>query len=113
MKPKDREEMPLIGERLRTARIKAGIGQDEAAEAAGVARTTVANWEAGRNLPCLIQLGRLCTLYGTTERRIVRGTSLFSLTAEEGRELLALTVNATASLKRKVDLLLALSIAVS
>lgn len=41
----------VLGQRIRSARNRAGLALEDLAEAVGVPRETVANWESGRNIP--------------------------------------------------------------
>lgn len=49
---------------LKAARINAGLTQEQVREKTGVARSTLKNWENGKNLPRLDKLQKVCTLYG-------------------------------------------------
>lgn len=80
---KDKERMTAIGERLRVAREKSGASQDEAAQAASVARSTVSNWESGRNLPCLVQFSDLMAHYGVSPFAVLFGRPMFVISAED------------------------------
>lgn len=56
----------LSREKLREAREATGLSQVEAAEAAGIARATLQNAEAGKFTPRADALARLAALYGVT-----------------------------------------------
>lgn len=53
-----------IGERLRKARLRAGLKQKQVAEKLGCAATSITNWENGKVLPSMEVLEQLCGLYG-------------------------------------------------
>lgn len=50
----------IIGERIRKARLDAGLSQAELAEANGQLRTSISNIESGRQRPSLHLLYQLC-----------------------------------------------------
>lgn len=51
-----------LGEKLRTARTKAGLTQEQVAEQLGVSRQTVSNWENNRTYPDIVSVVRLSSL---------------------------------------------------
>ncbi|WP_071644850.1 helix-turn-helix domain-containing protein [Microbacterium sp. AR7-10] len=53
-----------IADRIRRARLLAGVDQDDVAAACGVARPTVSAWETGRTEPKFSSLVRLARLTG-------------------------------------------------
>lgn len=58
---------------FKTARIKAGLKQGEAAERIGVSRISVYNWERGRGIPNgREQLMRVAAIYGVTVDELFR-----------------------------------------
>lgn len=65
-----------VGERLRLAREGAGLKQAEAAEAIGVARTTVVAIEKGQRKVRMNELQQLARLYGTTVNGLLRQESV-------------------------------------
>lgn len=52
-----------IGQKLKTARSQAGLTQETAAEAVGVSRQTISNWENNRSYPDIVSVLRLSDLY--------------------------------------------------
>lgn len=52
-----------IGERLRDARIRAGLTSEKAADLAGVSPNSVLNWEKGKSTPTIVVLLKLCEAY--------------------------------------------------
>lgn len=101
-------EMALIGRRLKEARQRSRVKQEEAAQAVSTTRTTISNWEAGRNLPCLVQFRGLLALYGETGYHILFGDNPFEITKEEAAELSQLARTASPGLRRRIDVLLTL-----
>ncbi len=52
-----------IGSMLKTARSEAGMTQEQAAEALGVSRQTISNWETGKTYPDIESVIRMSDLY--------------------------------------------------
>lgn len=52
--------------RLREARERAGLDQEEVAQGIGVARTTIIRWESGKGEPQMSQVKKLANLYGVS-----------------------------------------------
>lgn len=55
---------------LKAARINAGFTQEQVKEKTGIARSTLTNWESGRNLPRSDKLKQICELYGISIEEI-------------------------------------------
>ena len=53
--------MPSIS--LAAARVNANMTQDEVAKAMNVSKSTIINWEKGRNSPKYSQMVKLCEIY--------------------------------------------------
>lgn len=53
-----------LSQKLKEARVKAGMKQEELAHQLGVSRQTVSNWENGRSLPDIASMVKLSGLYG-------------------------------------------------
>lgn len=97
--------MKQIGRRLKAARERAGLTQEDAADHMGVRRSTVANWEAARHLPSLVQFRQLLTLYAASPYMILYGkASPMSLLPEEQDELMSAVRHASVSLRLKVSM---------
>lgn len=62
-----------IGDKLRKARQSLGQTQEQVAEAVGVSRQTVSNWETGRSLPDVLSVIRLSDLYGVSLDQLLKG----------------------------------------
>ena len=52
-----------LGEKLRNARKERGLSQEQAAEALGVSRQTISNWETGKTYPDILCAIRMSDLY--------------------------------------------------
>lgn len=55
-----------IGEKLRRARAKAELTQEAVANAIGVSRQSISNWETGKFLPDIVSVIRLSDLYSVS-----------------------------------------------
>ena len=55
-----------------SAREKAGMTQNEVAQALGVNQSAVSFWESGRNQPRAKQMVKLAKLYGVTVDELLR-----------------------------------------
>ena len=56
----------VVGKRLKAARSKAGMTQEEAARAADCTQESIANYEAGNRLPRLEIAVRLAKIYSVS-----------------------------------------------
>lgn len=96
-----------IGAIIRNARNNAKLSQEQAAEALGVSRQTVSNWETGKSYPDIISVIRMSDLYSV---------SLDSLLKEEDsvkqtyKEYLEESTNTVKSNERKSKLILTLTV---
>ena len=64
-----------ISEKLKDARQKAGMTQDQVAEKIMVSRVTISNWENGKSLPDIVSLIGLSDLYSISLDELVKGDS--------------------------------------
>ena len=64
-----------ISEKLREARQKAGMTQDQVAEKIMVSRVTISHWENGKSLPDIVSLISLSDLYSISLDELVKGDS--------------------------------------
>ena len=94
-----------IGAVIRKARIERKLTQEQAAEALGVSRQTVSNWENGKSFPDIVSVLRMSELYAV---------SLDALLKEEEsvnnsyRDYLAESTDTVKSRERQAKLLLTL-----
>ncbi|WP_461214486.1 helix-turn-helix transcriptional regulator [Lacticaseibacillus sp. GG6-2] len=63
----------IIGEQLKSARIKSGRSQESLAEFLGVSRQTISNWETSRSYPDIERVMRLADLYHLSLDEMLRG----------------------------------------
>ena len=64
-----------ISEKLKEARQKSGMSQDQVAEKIMVSRVTVSHWENGKSLPDIVSLISLSDLYSISLDELVKGDS--------------------------------------
>ncbi len=64
-----------ISEKLKEARQKAGMTQDQVAEKIMVSRVTVSHWENGKSLPDIVSLISLSDLYSISLDELLKGDS--------------------------------------
>ena len=62
-----------IEKRLKDARVKAGLTQEQVAEKAMVSRQTISNWENGKSLPDIISIMNLSDLYQISLDELLKG----------------------------------------
>lgn len=55
-----------IGALIKNARNQTGMTQEQAAEALGVSRQTISNWETGKSYPDVVSVIRMSDLYGVS-----------------------------------------------
>ena len=55
-----------IGSKIKNARNRASLTQEQAAEALGVSRQTVSNWETGKSYPDIISVIKMSDLYSVS-----------------------------------------------
>lgn len=60
----ERETIPGLADKLRTARETAGLSQQQAAEASGMYQATIARYETDERVPTLGALYKLAEAYG-------------------------------------------------
>lgn len=63
-----------IGNQLQKARADAGLTQEQVAEALGISRQTLSNWETGKTSPDIKSVVALSELYGVSLDRLGKGT---------------------------------------
>ena len=61
-----------IGGKLRQARTQAQLTQEQAAEALGVSRQTISNWETEKTYPDIISVVRMSDLYAVSLDRLLK-----------------------------------------
>lgn len=61
-----------LGEKLRNARKERGLSQEQAAEALGVSRQTISNWETGKTYPDILSAIGMSDLYSVSMDRLLK-----------------------------------------
>lgn len=69
------DELKIIGNRLRAARLALGLTQKELYEPLGVKAATWNHWESGKRLPDPLMMAKLKELHGITTDWIYAGDS--------------------------------------
>ena len=87
-----------ISEKLKEARQKSGMTQDQVAEKIMVSRVTVSHWENGKSLPDIVSLISLSDLYSISLDELVKGDSKMTekvkkdaKVADDNRRLIGIT----------------------
>ena len=95
-----------IGSIIKNARNEAGLSQEQSAEALGVSRQTVSNWETGKTYPDIISVIRMSDLYGISLDRLLKEESSMN---QSYRSYLEESTNTVKSNERKSILALVLT----
>lgn len=67
-----------IGSKIKQARINADLTQEQAAEALGVSRQTISNWENERTYPDIISVVNMSDLYRVSLDHLLKGETSMS-----------------------------------
>ena len=59
--------------KLKEARTRAGLIQEEAAERISVSRQTISNWENGKSLPDIVSVMKMSDLYQVSFDELLKG----------------------------------------
>ncbi len=62
-----------IGKKLKAARAKFGLTQEQAAEKLYVTRQTVSNWENEKSYPDIVSIVKISELYGVSLDELLKG----------------------------------------
>lgn len=82
------ERDKLVGERIKAARQAAGLTQWQLAEAVGVSRSAVAQWETGRTGQVGINLSRIGAIVGVPAGELLEGTKSDASAADVAEQAL-------------------------
>ena len=96
-----------IGTIIRKARNEAKLSQEQAAEALGVSRQTISNWENGKSYPDIISVIRMSDLYSVSLDHLLKEESSMKQTY---KEYLEESTNIVKSNERKSKLVLVLTV---
>lgn len=93
-----------IGSILKSARGAAKLSQEQAAEALGVSRQTISNWETGKSYPDILSVIKMSDLYSLSLDQLLKeGTSM----NPNYQEYLENSTNTVRSNEKKSQLILA------
>lgn len=62
-----------IGAKIKNARIQSGLTQEQAAEALGVSRQTISNWENKKTYPDIVSVVKMSDLYHVSLDHLLKG----------------------------------------
>lgn len=103
-----RVERVTIGRRLKGVRERAHIGIADAAASLGVQPLAIERWERGAALPSLVEFKAVLELYGVAACDVLFESNPYTLSAEEASELSQHAKGFSATLRVRVDCLLAM-----
>lgn len=103
-----KSERAKVGARLRAARERAHVTVEDAAASAEVQPLAIQKWERGTSLPSLLELRALLQTYGCMACDILFDMNPWTITSEQGAELIRASRDLSPGLRAKVDLLLAM-----
>ena len=95
-----------IGSIIRNARSDAKLSQEQAAEALGVSRQTISNWETGKTYPDIISVIRMSDLYSVSLDHLLKEESSMQQTY---KAFLEESTNTVKSDEKKSKLILVFS----
>ncbi|MDE7213213.1 MAG: helix-turn-helix domain-containing protein, partial [Anaeroplasmataceae bacterium] len=87
-----------VGEKLKAARVRQGLTQDELAEKLHITRQTISNWENSKSYPDILQIVELSNLYGLSLDELLKDD-------EEMIKHLEKSTNVVKSKKKLYDLI--------
>ena len=64
-----------IGSKIKKSRIDAKLTQEQAAEALGISRQTISNWENEKSYPDIVSMLKMSDLYGVSLDYLLKGDS--------------------------------------
>lgn len=96
-----------IFDKLKAARSAAALTQEAVAEALGVSRQTVSNWETGRTYPDILSVVRMSDLYGVSLDFLLKGEG--NIAVDPYVTYLAESTDAAQSHRRLSTLIIAVS----
>ena len=75
-----------LGQKLKEARIRSGLTQEDIVRQVGVSRQTVSNWENNRSYPDLASVLKLSDLYGMSLDDMLKEDSSLQRQMEEHKD---------------------------
>lgn len=72
----------VIGQNIRNQRKRKGFSQEELAEAVGVSRQTIVNWENGKVMPLLENIEEMCRIFNVSYEELAGKSKLEDASTE-------------------------------
>lgn len=94
-----------VGSKLKNARNKIGLTQEQAAEVLGVSRQTISNWENNKSYPDIISVIKMSNIYSVSLDHLLKEENSMKQTYQEYLEESTNTVKA----KRRLEEIILLS----
>lgn len=91
-----------IGSKLKKARNKKGITQEQAAEVLGVSRQTISNWENSKSYPDIISVIKMSDVYSVSLDHLLKEDESMKQTYQEFLEESTNTVKAKNNLSKTI-----------
>ena len=93
-----------IGSKLKDARKKSGITQEQAAELLGVSRQTISNWENNKSFPDIISVIKMSDIFSVSLDHLLKEDKTMNKTYQEFLEESTNTVKAKKNLSKIIML---------
>ena len=93
-----------IGSKLKDARKKSGITQEQAAELLGVSRQTISNWENDKSIPDIISVIKMSDIFSVSLDHLLKEDKTMNQTYQEFLEESTNTVKAKKNLSKTIIL---------
>lgn len=93
-----------IGSKLRDARKKSGMTQEQAAELLGVSRQTMSNWENNKSFPDIISVIKMSDIYSVSLDHLLKEDKTMNQTYQEFLEESTNTVKSQKNLSKIIIL---------
>lgn len=95
-----------IGAKLKEARTKEGLTQEEVAEAIQVSRQTISNWENEKSYPDIVSVIKLSDLYNISLDKLLKGDEKMIEHLEESTNIVSSNRKLIAAIAANIFLLL-------
>ena len=97
-----------IGEKLKNARIEAGLTQEKAAEKIDVSSQTISNWENEKSYPDIISVIALSDLYSVSLDELLKGDQKMAEHLEESTNVVKSNKKLTGAILLNIILMILL-----
>lgn len=95
-----------IGAKLKEARTKEGLTQEEVAEAIQVSRQTISNWENEKSYPDIVSVIKLSDLYNISLDKLLKGDEKMIVHLEESTNIVSSNRKLIAAIAANIFLLI-------